>query len=82
MYLEQFQAEIELLWRQNITSIACQSIEKKYRAHLRSLEGTTSKLNYFESRAKVRAPTELIAYINTALEDGIETFKLAKLHEM
>lgn len=53
----------------------------RYRAHMRSLE-STSKLNSFEKRAKARAFAELIAHIDTALEEGNYAFKLAELHGM
>ena len=53
----------------------------RYRTHLRSIE-STSKFNSFEKRAKARAFAELIAYIDTALDDGNHVFKLAELHKM
>ena len=50
----------------------------KYRAHFRPLEGT-SKLNFFECQSFYLV---ICLYINKALKDGIQTFKLAKLHEI
>ena len=53
----------------------------RYRSHVRSLD-STSKLNSFEKRAKARAFAELIAHIETALEEGNYVFKMAELHGM
>ena len=55
----------------------------RYRAHVRSLEGTsTGELYSFEKRAKARAFAELVAFIDTALEESNYVFKLADLHEL
>ena len=50
---------------------------------MRSLEGTsTGELNSFEKRAKARAFAELVAFIDTALEEGNYVFKLPDWHEL
>lgn len=52
-------------------------LSERYRTHLRSNTNSSCTLNQWKKRAKAQAFAELIAYIDTTLEEGIQIIWLS-----